>query len=97
MALSSCLRTDGLITRKNAGSISKDLLVCIHTYLQLDESKNRGKGGKKKRKKGEKGGNQRETHFSCEDWMNLIREKKKGKKWEKRNPRRDFATLGKLK
>lgn len=29
--------------------------------------------------------------------MNLTREKKKGKKWEKRNPRRDFATLGKLK
>lgn len=55
------------------------------------------KEGKKKRKKGEKAGNQRETHRSCEDWMNLTREKKKGKKWEKRNPRRDFATLGKLK
>lgn len=63
MALSSCLRTDGLITGKNVGSISKDLPTCIHMHLQLDESKNRGKGGKKKKKGKEEGkeGNLRET------------------------------------
>lgn len=83
MALSSCLRTDGLITGKNVGSISKDLPTCIHMHLQLDESKNRGKGGKKK-KKGERRGKRRkpkrDPHRSCEDWMNLVRGKKKGKK-----------------
>lgn len=79
MALSSCLRTDGLITGKNVGSISKDLPTCTYSWMNPKTGEKEGK-----KKKGERRGKRRkpkrDPHRSCEDWMNLVRGKKKGKK-----------------